>query len=262
MSSVIRYPAEFNSTSLDSVAGLSILSIDAYKPVKRKLTIGNIAQTSRSKVSSAYADAKQITVRVAINRDTRDQVEESLDDLMAILQPKEKYLQIEQSGMLRKYKCTFTMSSTLTAGGSYMELDLVFECSDKFGISTAATLLRQFSGYTSSYRTDSFAVGGSLLEQPIVYTITFTALSGASSAAVTIGNDETGQLLTITRSWAANDVLVVDCDAESVTVNGTEVDFSGSFPLFQPGSLRYITYTDGFSSRTISGSITHVPRWA
>lgn len=262
MSSIIRYPASFNGTAFDSVPGVSVLMIDAYKPGKRKLNLGNIAQQSRSRVSMALMDAKPITVRLGINRATRDLCEVSLDAIMAIVQPKEKYLVIEQSGTTRQYKCTFTTPVVNYGGGSYMEVDLLFECSDKYGVSTASTLLAAFSGYNSSYRTDNVTIGGSLLDQPIVYTLTIGAVTGGTSATVNIGNDETGQEIHVTRTWVPGDVLVVDVDAESVTVNGVEVDFTGALPTFVPGTPRYITYSDNFTTRTVSGSITQTPRWA
>lgn len=61
---------------------------------------------------------------------------------------------------------------------------------------------------------------------------------------ITITNGTTSQAITITQTFAKNDVLEVDCDNKTVKVNGTEVDYTGVFPIFSPGTHNLVITTD------------------
>ena len=71
-----------------------------------------------------------------------------------------------------------------------------------------------------------------------------------TSASITIGNAGNGQAVTVTRVWAAADILVVDCLNKTVQVNGADVNFSGAFPEFprirNPDLPGYLYYPDLF----------------
>jgi hypothetical protein len=82
------------------------------------------------------------------------------------------------------------------------------------------------------------------------------SLVSTGNATISIGNDNTGQQINTFRSWAAGDVLVVDCTQNIVTVNGSQVTFSGAFPAFAP-SAGVLDYYDNFLSRTFSISVAY-----
>lgn len=82
-----------------------------------------------------------------------------------------------------------------------------------------------------------------------------------TSTAVFIGNNNNGQGITVTRSWAIGDVLVIDCTKATttpVTVNGVAVAFSGAFPEFPPGAQQ-IGYLDNFIARNFNISVPYTP---
>lgn len=57
---------------------------------------------------------------------------------------------------------------------------------------------------------------------------------GMTSIWVTNGDSPTLTTLQVVRAWAADEVLVIDSVAQSVTVDGVEVDYSGQFPALDP----------------------------
>lgn len=243
--------AIFNNNQLTTVTGLSILMTDPYKQPKRKLAIASLARSNKARVNSAFYNQKNITIRVGISRSTRDALEQSLDSLNSILQGIEKELWLSQSGGVRKYYCTLSDVVVNKSGGAYWEGDLVFTCSDNFGYDTGYTTIVNISGVTSSTRTDQYSFGGSADFQAPIITIKLTAVTGATNANMVIGNAATGQNLTINRTWAANDFVEIDCQNETVKVNGVEVAFSGAFPKFAVG-LGNLTYADNFTTRTFN----------
>jgi len=256
----IAYPVSFNSNALTDVPGLTILETDPYKPASRTLSIAQLTRTNKAKVNSGFYGKKTIRVRVGITRATRALAETSLDILMGYLQGIEKDLLLQQSGGTRKYTATYTDYNLVREGGSYFILDLYFETSDHLGYDTAYTLLAQVSGFTSGYKNTTITVEGSADWQAPLITVTISALSGGTDKTVTIGNDRTGQQVSITRTWAAGDVIEVDALAQSVKVNGTEVAFTGGIPEFAPG-VGYLTYSDNFTSRTWSMTAKYYRRW-
>lgn len=254
--------AIFNNNNLATVPGLTILASMPYPPAKRKLTTYDIARTNRAKVNSGFYNKMTIIVRVGISRDSRDLVEQSSDTLMGLLQGLEKDLLVRQSGGTRKYTCSFADAVLRESGGSYLEMDLVFETSDHFGYDQNDTLLNQVSGYTSGQKTDLITLGGSAAWQVPKIIITISALTTGTSKSVIYGNDNTGQQVTITRTWAAGDVIEIDAHplAQTVKVNGTEVAWTGAIPEFAPG-IGYVSYSDNFSARTMSYTMTYKKRY-
>lgn len=256
----IRYDATFNSNLLTSITGLTILATNPYIPARRKLSLNDIARTNKAKTNSAFYMKKAVMVRVSITRATRDLLEQSIDSLMTILQGIEKELLLTQAGGTRKYTCTLADTIVRNDGGSYCEIDLIFETSDHFGYDNAPTLLKQVSGFTSGQKTDQITVGGSAPWQVPKLTLTYSAVTDGTSKNVIIGNDATGQSVTITRTWVAGDVLEIDALNQTVKVNGTEVDFDGAIPEWAPG-IGYISYSDTFSARTFSYTLNYYKRY-
>lgn len=254
----INNPVTFDGTDLTTISGLTVLSTNPYRPAKRRIVIGDIVRSDRSKHNSANYANKVIAVRVGISRATRPLLETSIDSLMGILQGREKELILPQAGAKRKYYATYSDYEVNKEGGSYIELDLLFNCSNRLGYDLESILLKYFTGYTSYHKVELLTFGGSAEWQTPVSTITFVSVSGGSGRTVSIGNDGTGQSVSITRNWVSGDLLVVDSFNSLVTVNGDEVQFTGTVPAWKTGT-GYWFYNDTFStSRSITGQVRHV----
>lgn len=261
MSLVNINTASFDGNDLaTAVPGLTVLATNPYAPAKRGLTINTIARTNKAKTNSAFYNARIITLRVGITRATRALLETSIDTLMSILQGTAKDLLVKQSGGTRKYFSTYSDYVILVEGGSYIEMQLLFTTDDHFGYDIADSLLLQVTNFTSAQRTDSITLGGSTRWQVPKILITWSALSGSTSNYVSVGNDATGQTCVVTRIWSAGDVLEIDAFNQTVKVNGTEVAFTGAIPEWAPGA-GYVTYSDNFTSRTFSNTMTYRRRY-
>jgi hypothetical protein len=269
-----------NTVSFDSrdlatyVNGLSVLASNPYQPGKRNVVGYNIARTDKVKNDSAFWGGRVVTVHIGITRATRDLAESSFDTLMSYIQGREKDLILKQSGATRRFVATLSDIVWSESGGAYLEFDLVFECSDAFGYDVAYTQLLQVNAYVSANKTDllggSNGIGGSARTQVPLITLTYTSVTGGTSATVYIGNDTTGQRIAITRTWVTGDVLTIDaCGIDNsgatklsptVKVNSVEVAFTGAIPEWAPG-VGYISYADTFTNRIMGLNVKHYQRW-
>lgn len=258
----ITYPVTFDNVDLATINGLTVLSTNPYAIPKRTLSNNQISRASLSKTTLGLYTQRDIVIHVGITRNTRNEVELSLDSLMAIVQGLEKYLVVPQSNTLRRYTATLSDVNITTSGGAYVEMDLVFSCSDKFGYSLQYEQLLNATGRTLYNYTDALTFGGSADTQLPVITAFISAFSGATNNTVTLMNVATAQSIAVNRAWTAGDRLIIDPSntLTPVTVNGAAVDYSGAFPVFAPGA-GYLNYQDNFSTRTLALSVYYYKRF-
>jgi hypothetical protein len=170
-----------------------------------------------------------------------------------------KNLDIDYNGGTRRYVATVAKAPTIKRPGglTFAKFGAEFTCTNPFGTDTSNTTALSAAGRTSGSYSDSYTFLGSAPYQRPVITITITALTGGTGASISYGNGNTGQQIVVTRTWAANDVLVIDTFNKTVTVNGFNVVFTGAFPWFAPGS-QTLQYADSFATRTFTVSVVYL----
>lgn len=250
-----RY-AIFNGYNLNSVPGLSVYAITPPGSATRTLNIPNIARISARKAISAFYDANQITIGVYITANTRELLEAAMDTLFTNLQLIEGSLVVPRSGgTARSYTCTYSgstvnnnMQNTDSPASNYVDLTLVFDCSDSYGYDQFFTPMIGPISNTSSPNQWNYNQGGGADTQVPVLNFYFTG-GTLGAGTVVIGNNNSGQAVSITRTWAVGDTLTINAQNNTVQVNGNDVTFTGAIPTFSLGA-NTITYSDNFSSRT------------
>lgn len=269
MSVITANTAVFDGNDITLVAGLDILAIDSYIPPKRHLSISDIIRSNKSKHNSGFYNQRQINVRIRISRASRQLLEVSIDQLMSMLQGLNKILEVPRGLTTEQFYCSLTDSvvDTASAGGAHIEMNLIFECSDRFGYSKVPVVLLSIpTAFTSSYRSDRIQfTDGSAPSQVPVTTLTFSAVSGGTSKVVRIGNGMSGQEVAITRTWVAGDKIEIDSYNKTVKVNNVEVAFTGAIPEWKnsvSNPFGYWYYSDNFTtSRSFTGSVVYYPRY-
>lgn len=126
----------------------------------------------------------------------------------------------KQNGLLYAYDAQFIVADSMGFAASPSTL------SDAAQLVTVSGNLRR--------KTLTPTPGGSGPCRP-TYTITFPgAAYGTTILTVRNVSVSIPQALTITRTFGATDIVVINCDTFVVTVNGAVVDFGGQFPLLDP----------------------------
>ena len=255
-----RQTTSFNGYDLATyVTGLQIVATDPYRMPTRELNTDKIANTDKSVTSSAFYKEKKINITCDIARNTRALLDDSIDQLNLILQAREATLVVTFGSSTRQWTATLANIAMTDPQGGYARVTLEFECANGIGQDVNSTTLFS-NNLTGSSNTQSFVLGGTAYWQQPIITITYSALTGGTSKVVTVGNSAIGQSISITRTWAAADVLEIDCAAKTVKVNGVEVEFTGAIPEWNPGSGS-MDYSDTLTTRTRSTSAIYYKRY-
>lgn len=250
----------FDGNSLQT-ANILTQDIDHASIPTKDAQMYAIAHANKSVIPFVAYPSKTIKLSGVVLDSSITALDSRLDTFRAYFLNQDRNLDIDYNGVTRRYTATVNSLSINRPGGLlYATFEIEFVCTQPFGQDTSTSSILSASGRTSGSYTDPFTFPASQTApwQKPVWTITFTALTASGSANVIVGNAGTGQQITINRTWANGDVLVVDTNNKLVTVNGTNVSFTGAFPEFQAGAQN-LTYSDTLTTRTFNISVVYTP---
>lgn len=231
--------------------------IDDESMPTKDVKVMALAHANRSKIPFTSHPSKTIKVGGTIYSDTIANLDTALDTFRGYFNGTDQNLDIDYVATIRRYTATVnSLAISRPNGLTFADFSLEFVCTNPFGQSTATTTALTATARTLATYADSHTFIGSAPYQLPLATITFTAITGGTTQSVNFGNNSNGQQITITRTWATNDVLIVDSVNKVVTVNNVITDYSGSFPEFAPGAGSMF-YSDGFTTRTFNISVTY-----
>lgn len=257
----------FNSNDLQTYVastnvGIITNSIEHTNIPDKQMALIPLADADGSSIPAINYPSRKITISGVIKGSSEANLDSRVDTFKGYFRGKDKNLDITYGSGTRRYIATANAVSVVrTQSSLYATFQIEFVCTTPFGLDTSTTnLWTTKTGFTSATFTETPTVGGNAPFQYPVITITLTALTGAGDY-VQISNDNNGQELLIYGQGLANgDVIVIDCLNRSVTINGAEAGYYGTFLELEPGA-NSITYTDGFTTRTITISAVYTQRW-
>ena len=136
-----------------------------------------------------------------------------------------------------------------------------FMIDDPIGIGGTVQTIYTTTGKTTALTSidlSAIDLQGTFQEQYPIYEITINSVTNGSTPSIEIENGL--NVLTISGSVTAGDVIVIDTAALNVKVNDEMVDMSGSFPFItDTDSIIYIR--DTFSARNLDIEVSHNPRY-
>lgn len=242
-----------------AVPGLMVVGTNPYQPASKKVNMFDIARTNKRVVTSEFFNAKRIVVIVEIGRNTRELMDDSMDTLNALLVGKNKTLLISQGSGQRQYTATVTNAIVRDPLGGHCTVDIEFECSDSFGQDQNNTQLIT-AAYSGRSFDMAFTMGGTAPWQQPIVTITLSGITGGDSKTMILANNATSQQVSLTRTFVNGDVIVFNSTTKKVTVNGTEVEYTGAIPEFAigPGTLHY---EDNMTAATVAVDAVYKKRY-
>jgi len=220
------------------------------------------ADADGSSIPAINYPSKKVNIAGMIKGSTQANLDDRIDTFKGYFVGKDKNLDIAYGSNTRRYIATAnTVSVVRQDKALFATFAIEFICTNPFGLDTSTTnLWAAKSAFSSATFTETPTVGGNAPFQLPIITITINSLTGAGDY-VQISNDNNGQeLLIYGQTLTAADVIVIDCAARTVTLNGSEIDYFGTFLELEPGA-NSITYTDGFTTRSVDVSAVYTKRW-
>lgn len=221
-----------------------------------------LADADGSSIPAINYPSKPVALAGAIKGSSQADLDNRIDTFKGYFIGKDKNLDIAYGSGTRRYIATAGTPKIQRKQNSYIALfQIPITCTNPFGLDTSSTdLWAKKNNFTSATFTETPTVGGNAPYQLPIFTITIDALTGDGDY-VQISNDNNNQEMVIYGlGLEAGDVIIIDCVERTVTVNGDEVDYYGTFLELAPGA-NSITYTDGFTTRTVDVEATYIKRW-
>lgn len=260
------YSVVFNGFTL-STSNIIISDVDDESSPDATVNLLPLAKAPRSTVTSALKQQKTVTVKGTIIGSSVTDCTTQIRTYKGFLVGKENVLTVNDGITTKNYVCTVNKNVISRPNNlTWAKFETTLICSQPYAYDTSATTVLNGTSRTLASYSDAITVGGNAEWQTPIITITLTAVTGATNQTITIGNALIGQACAVTRTWANGDVLVIDSSSITapVTVNGTQVIFTGGLPTFNPSNLvsgQTITYNDTFATRTMTELVQNVNRW-
>lgn len=250
----------FDSNDLQTANILS-QAIDHYNAPNKEAPVFALPYSNRSSIPYTNYPSRKIVLSGQLVSDTIANLDALIDTFKGYFNTEEGNLDIDYNGGTRRFIATVTnIAVGRPKGLTYADFSVEFTCPEPFGVDTSNTTITNTTGHTSASLTLTPTIGGTAPQQLPVITITLNAFTGDGDY-VQVSNDLNGQsILLYNLGLAEDDVIVIDCVNRSVTVNGTEVDYFGTFLEIELGSAS-ITYADGFDTRDVDINIVYKKRW-
>ncbi len=211
----------------------------------------SLADTDGSVIPDITYPSRVVKVAGTIHGSTQADLDSRIDTFKGYFRGKDKNLDIAYGSSTRRYIATKnSVGISREQKALYATFTVEFICTNPFGLDTSATSLISSLNYTSATLTSTPTVGGTAPYQLPIFTITIDALTGDGDYIQIANDNNTQEMLLYGLGLEAGDVLVIDCVNRVVTLNGTEVDYYGTYLVLEPGA-NSITYTDGFTTRTV-----------
>ena len=221
----------------------------------------SLAHANKSVIPFVSYPSRTITIKGTILGTNISDLDTKLDTFRAYFNGQDRNLDIGYGGSTRRYVATANSITIDRPGGLvHAEFEIEFICTLPFGIETSATSALSASGRTLGNYNDNYTFGGTAPFQVPIVTLTMTTIADSDTRQVLWGNGSNGQVIVINRVWTSGDVLLIDCDQKTVTVNGSPISFTGAFPAFAAGA-QVFQYTDSFTSRTFSVDVSYTKRY-
>lgn len=248
----------FDGNDISAVASASLIDHNFNNLPNREIKSFKLARTNKSVTTSAEYRDKEVSILLHLRGCERSDAELVLSNLKALLRGASRSLVVSQFGSDIQYDGATLNEADFRWLSNKILLTLVFHVADPIGYSQDETVMLDTS-VTSASSSLGVSNIGSFDALPII-TLAYSVLTGGTSQDVTIKNEETGQGITISRTWTAGDSVEINSVTNSVTINGANVDYSGTFPRFAPGTGAF-GYRDTFTTRTVAIDVIYNARY-
>ncbi len=223
----------FNGVDISLLTAASLIDHKFNDLPDRELSMYKLARANKSIVTSAEYKSKEVTVLYHLRGCTRGDTEAVLVTLKSYIRAVNAPLIVSQGAIDTTYNNATLNELNYEWFSNKIIVTLVFTVADPIGFQNSDTSMLSTTVTNSTY-SGAITNRGSFDAEPTI-NITVTTVTGGASQSMSVKNELTGQTLMITRTWANGDTVTINTSAKTVTINGAIADFTGQFPVFEPG---------------------------
>lgn len=238
----------FGGNDISAIAGATIIDHNFNDLPQRDIKMSKLARTNKSVTTSAEYSDKEVTVQLHLLGCDRSETETVMAELKSQLRLVNGDLIVSQAGSDITFADATLNEINYSWYSNKMIITLVFVVADPIGFEEDTTVMIN-TVVTAAASSNPIVNTGSFDAEPII-NITVTTVTDGTGQSLSVKNEETGQGITLTRTWVDGDTVEIDSDNKTVTINGTISDFTGQFPTFPPGTGSF-GYTDTFTTRSV-----------
>lgn len=232
---------EFDGFSLQpSDASIVTKTIKADSLPSRELSRFNIPRGHGGKFIGDYFRERTIRVEGVLRKSTNTLLEQFMDEFKRRVTKHEGNLDWKVAGEVRRIQATLSQPERMFSKREYYHITV---CPFELEFISLEPFWHD-KEYTSATSTDvtSLVLNGSVenlgtFEADMVLVVivnTATAITGLNLKNTTNSGE-----IQIDETISAGDVIVIDGENRSVTINGSEVDYDGIFPVLDYGTNTY-----------------------
>lgn len=211
-----------------------------------------VANANRSAINDYDALPRKIDISGVISGTSQIDLDQRIDSFKTIFNGKNKNLDINYAGGIRRYIATKNSLSITRSGAlKFAGFKVQFICTEPFGLDVAPTVLINQSAITTSTFTATPSFGGTAPYQLPKFTITINSLTGTGDYIQLSNNANNQSIIILGQSIANGNILIIDNEMREVLKNGSRIDYSGVFFEMDLGNAS-ITYSDGFATRNVN----------
>jgi len=208
---------------------------------KVELNSFNYPRTDGGGVLSKYYRWRSIKLNGFIKKDTVTEFNDFIDEIKKNLRKTEGLLEVVVNGEIRRIKATVTDLSYNREhyNITFSPISITFTAVEPFFY---ASVLQSasFLGKTATY-TEEMENEGGADSSPTIYFVFWTW----TTATALQFTDPSDRDLNITTAITNGDIIIINSVDKVVTKNGTEIDYTGAFPIFAPGSNNFTVTMTG-----------------
>lgn len=236
----------FNGFGLQN-AHITTTLADYDSPPERNHQLNKIARADGAVRAQTNYYVKKVAIKGVLSYSTLAATEEALSEFKRKMVEIEKNLDIIVNGERRRYVATVQNTDTMIQRGrtdiTRIPFDLQFVCKTPFGLDTEYQIQTEY-GYTALINPSTVDNVGEATARPI-YIFSIAAATGITG--LEIENETTEETITIDESVVAGDVLRIDVEEMTVTLNGDNINYTGVFPFLATGNNSLVIRWTGTS---------------
>lgn len=235
--------------------------IDHGSMPEKSVSLYALAHANRGNIAYTGFSSRRVRLAGKLIGTSISNLDTLIDTFKGYLNGQDKNLDIDYAGGTRRYIATLNgLSIDRPYGLVHANYVAEFVCSEPFGRNTTTTSALSATARTASSYTDNHTFLGTAPFQLPIITITINSVTDGDNFLKFSNSGNSQSILLAGVTFAAADVIVIDCEEKLVTLNGDEIDFIGAFPEFPPGDQSF-AYSDGFTARNFDIDVDYYPMW-